>query len=549
MRFSHGDTKEDIRMQYTLYQWMMFFFLYCIAGWIFETTVVSISKRRFVNRGFMKGPFLPIYGCGAILILLLTLPFRHLPIVVFLLGMAGATLLEYITGLLMETLFKVRYWDYSHKRFNFQGRICLTSSLVWGAFSILLNLFIQPALEGLVFKMNAELVPPIVFTLSVIFLYDFSTSFRSAINLRKLLEQNERLRAEAEALQARLASVEGYATQVKTNITDRIGGLKDATSEALSGFSTRIEKLQNVPDDLRKELVQRSDALSTHVSQLRAKLAEGIDLKKLLGRNPGATSVNYKQAFLDTLNEYRSVDERKLEEAEVSANRFAQGINFYKLFWIFFIGSFAGVIIETLFCLLSNGYYENRVGVLWGPFSPLYGVGAVVLTVGLYFLRFHRDMHILFMGAVLGSIVEYVGSWGMETFFHTKAWDYSHYQFNINGRICLVFSIFWGILAVYWIKDIFPRINYWIFKSIPDRIGKALTLVLCLLMCLNIGMTQLAQIRWSNRIQGLPAQNVLDEFFDNRFGNERMQKIFANTTFDHADTPTKTPDTSDTVNQ
>lgn len=176
------------------------------------------------------------------------------------------------------------------------------------------------------------------------------------------------------------------------------------------------------------------------------------------------------------------MDEREIERLEREQNRFAQGINFYKLFWIFFLGCFLGVVIETLFCLLTRGHYENRVGVIWGPFNPVYGFGCVALTLGLYFLRFHRDLHILFFGAVIGSVVEYICSWGQEMVFGSTSWDYSAMPYNVNGRICLLYAFFWGVLACYWIKNIFPLLNGWIF-SIPDKIGKPLTWVVCALLC------------------------------------------------------------------
>ena len=98
---------------YTLGQWLLFFFLYCFLGWVWESCYVSARQRRWVNRGFLHGPLLPIYGFGAVIILWATLPVRGSLPLIFLLGMLAATALEYVTGAAMEALFKVRYWDYS----------------------------------------------------------------------------------------------------------------------------------------------------------------------------------------------------------------------------------------------------------------------------------------------------------------------------------------------------------------------------------------------------------------------------------------------------
>ena len=117
---------------YTAIQWLFFFYFYCFFGWVFESTYVSIKSRHFVNRGFMRGPFLPIYGSGAIMMLVVSMPFQDNLILTYLAGCAGATLLELVTGMTMEALFKVRYWDYSNQKFNYKGHICLSSTIAWG---------------------------------------------------------------------------------------------------------------------------------------------------------------------------------------------------------------------------------------------------------------------------------------------------------------------------------------------------------------------------------------------------------------------------------
>ena len=110
---------------YTLAQWFLFFYFYCFCGWVWESCYVSILKRHWVNRGFLHGPLLPIYGFGAITVLIATMPVRDNVVLVYVMGMIGATILEYFTGALMESLFHVRYWDYSSHRFNLNGHICL----------------------------------------------------------------------------------------------------------------------------------------------------------------------------------------------------------------------------------------------------------------------------------------------------------------------------------------------------------------------------------------------------------------------------------------
>ena len=183
---------------YSLSQWLLFFFFYCFCGWVWESCYVSAKRRQWVNRGFLHGPMLPIYGTGAIIILLATIPVRENPALVFLLGMLAATALEYVTGAAMEALFKVRYWDYSQQPFNLGGHICLTCSLAWGAFSVLLVRFLHPPVESLVLRLPAFLADPLAFLLTVVFTVDAVRSFQAAMDLREVLtrltEENEDLR-------------------------------------------------------------------------------------------------------------------------------------------------------------------------------------------------------------------------------------------------------------------------------------------------------------------------------------------------------------------
>ena len=154
-------------MIYTFSTWLFFFYFYCFLGWVWETCYVSVLKAKWVNRGFMRGPFLPIYGSGAVVVLIFTLPFRTNAGLVFLVGMTSATLLEYFTGVAMEKMFHVRYWDYSSQRWNLNGHICVTSSLAWGAFSVILTLYGHTPVEWFALRMNGNLLEVTVFVLTV----------------------------------------------------------------------------------------------------------------------------------------------------------------------------------------------------------------------------------------------------------------------------------------------------------------------------------------------------------------------------------------------
>lgn len=217
------------------------------------------------------------------------------------------------------------------------------------------------------------------------------------------------------------------------------------------------------------------------------------------------------------------LQERKLDH-------FARGTNCYKLMLVCLVGSFAGVVVEMAWCLFRYGYIESRAGLVYGPFNLLYGFGAVVLTVTLYRFR-NRGWELSFLGGmVVGSAVEYVCSWGQEVVLGSRSWDYSAMPLNLNGRICLLYSAFWGVLGVLWIKDIYPRMAKWILK-LPNRMGKVLTWCAAIFLVVNSLVSLVSVYRWSERVRDVPPSGVFWEMVDERFPDERMERIFANMRF------------------
>lgn len=220
----------------------------------------------------------------------------------------------------------------------------------------------------------------------------------------------------------------------------------------------------------------------------------------------------------------------EIDMTESSSEHFARGLNIYKILLLCFIGSFAGVVIEMIWCLVTNGYIESRAGLVYGPFNLLYGAGCVVLTVCLYRFR-NRGVWISFLGgAVVGSIVEYICSWGQELVFGSRSWDYSEMPFNLNGRICLLYSVFWGLLGVLWIKNLYPRISKLILM-IPNKAGKIVTWMLTVFFVFNSIVSVISVYRWSQRAAGIEPSGTFWEIVDQRFPDERMEKVYANMEF------------------
>ena len=274
---------------YTPGQWALLFFFYCFCGWVWESCYVSAKQRQWVNRGFLHGPLLPIYGSGAIIILFVTLPVADNLWLVYVLGMLAATLLEYVVGAVMEQLFKVRYWDYTKQPCNLHGYICLTSSIAWGFFSILLVRFIHPPIDRLLHKLPDLLVNPLAGVIAALFIWDTVKSTRAAIDLRevltKLTEENEELRKlaqKAEAAQARTEE-ELRAFREKTSLDKYL--LQAYLADELEARRTakRVRKQRRremVENAFRRRVESKLEVLSNIAQALektRAALDDGID--------------------------------------------------------------------------------------------------------------------------------------------------------------------------------------------------------------------------------------------------------------------------------
>lgn len=232
------------------------------------------------------------------------------------------------------------------------------------------------------------------------------------------------------------------------------------------------------------------------------------------------------------VQEERALQKERAHDEEIARamagvpGHFAHGMNFYKLFWVFFLCCFLGVVIETLFCWAASGHISQRTGLVWGPFNLIYGVGAVLLTVCLSPFIGKSDRWIFLGGAVLGGAFEYFCSWLQETVLGTVSWDYSDYPFNLNGRINLLYCLFWGALALVWVKEVFPRLNGWIERHVPRVHGIVLTWVLAAFILADSLVSGGAVLRQSQRRAGIPAQHAWQQALDERFPDSRLARIY-----------------------
>lgn len=205
-------------------------------------------------------------------------------------------------------------------------------------------------------------------------------------------------------------------------------------------------------------------------------------------------------------------------------------INFYKLIWLFMVGSVLGYAVEMLWCYIRNGYFESRQGLLYGPFSPVYGIGCVLLTIALYRFAKFSGLIIFLISAILGGIFEYACSWGQQKLVGTISWDYTSNALSINGRTSVEYCVFWGILGVCFIKEIYPLFNK-LMAHFSNKAIKIWTYIFLIIMIPNITLSALAVRREVARINHVKADSVIDRFLDEHYPNSYMKKVYPNMIF------------------
>ena len=207
---------------------------------------------------------------------------------------------------------------------------------------------------------------------------------------------------------------------------------------------------------------------------------------------------------------------------------FAEGLNLYKLFWIFYIGCLAGVIIEIIWCLVKNGYFEYRTAMILEPLNPVYGFGALLLTLCFSKVKKLSDILIFVYSFIIGGLFEVACSLFQEFTFGTVSWHYTENYLPILGnRTSLIYCLFWGILGLLWVKFIYPFLTKTIEK-LPNKVGKILTYILVVYVSFDIIFSSGAVLRQRERRNGIPADSAIDRFYDSHFDDETLKFFYNN---------------------
>lgn len=302
---------------YSFTQWLTFFMIYSFLGWVWESCYVSVKQKKWVNRGFMHGPLLPIYGSGAVIVLLAALPFKGNVFAVYIAGMFSATILEYCTGACMEAIFKVRYWDYSNRKFNLNGHICLFCSLGWGFFSIAMVYWLHKPFERMVLMIPDNVLTPVLYIVMMIAAADFAISFKTAIELRDVLVMVEKAKNEVKLLQRRMEIYEAFFEDEMMHKKEKYEGELREFADSLREKKETLsemgeEKRELVIGQMRKEKEELQQRLSGVKDRISDRTYIKPEMRRLLKANPGAISMKYRYA----LDEIKSGIREKMEEVK-----------------------------------------------------------------------------------------------------------------------------------------------------------------------------------------------------------------------------------------
>jgi uncharacterized membrane protein len=254
MGFRRQKISEEIFRGLLMYNFMILFLvfsLYSFFGWLCESVYCSLSSGKFINRGFLTGPFCPVYGAGGILVVSVLSPFHSRPVFLFFMAVLLTSLLEYLTGIVLEMLFHAKYWDYSGNRFNFQGRVCLKNSLLFGLMSVLTVLFLNPAAQRLLARIPGAALPFLTGALILYFTADTAVTVSETLQLSGKLDELQQVLDEIKE-KARTAKVETLEVLQET-----IGGhLDEDTRARLKSLYEKKERLETGVRLLQRRIIR-----------------------------------------------------------------------------------------------------------------------------------------------------------------------------------------------------------------------------------------------------------------------------------------------------
>jgi len=261
----------DIILYYITY-----FFIYSFAGWVLESVCKTIEQRKLVNSGFLNGPFCPIYGFGAIIMLLCLSFLKDKPIILFITAFFVLSVWEYLVGLFLEKVFKTKYWDYSHLKFNIQGRVCLKNSLFWGVLGVVFIRYMHPFLETYIKLVPINLLLYINIIVGIAILVDLIFSIIAITNFETMVKKINEL---GDTIKDKVKELKELTDKNKLKI-------EETEKKSIDSIEAIIQELKISQAKLKIRIYKRANRLKKAFPSMKSEvittfLNQKIDLKKL----------------------------------------------------------------------------------------------------------------------------------------------------------------------------------------------------------------------------------------------------------------------------
>lgn len=444
-----------------------YFLFYSFVGWLLISLFVSGKNRQWQNRGLMYGPWQPAVGAAAVAIQIALERVPHNLFLVFLIGMLFGGVVDFLARLIEEKYLNIQPSKYAFRSSFFNGKFDGLFTVGYGFLTVLMSRFFDPFFHMLMAQVEPQHLRTIATWLLGLFVLDF------LLSLGVIIQLFERLKA-------------GAASEYQHEFSDD------------SSFRRTLK-------------------------QVREGQWLALKLRNLRHSYLGFTVVTEDGSV--ALPEMRK---RQTREKEVRGKSFASGLNFYKLFWVFLIACVLGYIIESVWCVIRHGRLESRQGLIYGPFSQVYGIGAVAMVLILSRLQKKGRQWVFIGSALLGGIVEVVLSYVQEAVFGSVSWNYQQATLGIaGGRTNLIYMLFWGVLGLWFIERVYPKLSD-LIEAIPNARGIFLTWVIGLFLVFDIGVSGIAVYRWSERTQDIPPASAFWQAVDQRYPDDYMKEIYPN---------------------
>lgn len=457
-------------MEYSNIELIIFLLFYGFVGWAAEVVVTAVVYHKFSNRGFFNLPICPKYGIMAdILIVVLPtvgeeLSFQNVALQ-YMLTLVTVSVVDFITSDISHRLLHRRLHQYERGTL-FGGELKGTTvAMLKSAIVLIVIKLIHPFVFLIVHLIPLLILRIVGFVLLGILIFDAFTVMYAGRKRKR--EKQKKIR------------------KAKTQTA--------ATVSSTSSASSPMASLEKQMEKQVEKAVKAQEEATLTVSQAVAEENLGNRLYKAVWKR-------LEQAYPDM---------EKQSEPEPGKYVFAKGLCLNKLIWIFIIWALVGDLFETVFVWATTGVWMSRTSVIYGTFSIVWGMGAVIISLVTQRLADREDRYVFLAGCVLWSVYEYSCSVLSEVLFGRTFWDYSDMMFNIGGRTNLLFCMFGGLLSVLWVKMLYPLISG-LIERFPPAVGLITTWAVIILMIADLVLSGAVLSRYVNRLDGKEPQNVLE---------------------------------------